>query len=56
VLTRLREYKLYTKFSKCEFWLDRVHFLGHVLTPKEILVDPCKVKDVLNWKSPRSVH
>ena len=56
VLTRLREHKLYAKFSKCEFWLDRVQFLGQVLTPKGISVDPSKVHDVLNWKSPKSVH
>ena len=56
VLTRLREHKLYAKFSKCEFWLDRVQFLGHVLTPDGISVDPSKVQDVLNWKSPKSVH
>jgi hypothetical protein len=37
ILTRLREHKLYAKFSKCEFWLDRVQFLGHVLTPKVYL-------------------
>ena len=48
VLTRLCEHKLYAKFSKCEFWLDRVQFLGHVLTPKGISVDPSKVQDVLN--------
>ena len=48
VLTRLREHKLYAKFSKCEFWLDRVQFLGHVLTPEGISVDPSKVQDVLN--------
>ena len=56
VLTRLREHKLYAKFSKCEFWLDRVQFLGHVLTPEGISVDPSKVQDVLNWKSPKSVY
>ena len=56
VLTRLREPKLYAKFSKCEFWLDRVQFLGHVLTPEGISVDPGKVQDVLNWKSPKLVH
>ena len=56
VLARLREHKLYAKFSKCEFWLDRVQFLGHVLTPDDILVDPSKVQDVLNWKSPKYVH
>jgi hypothetical protein len=48
VLTRLRELKLYAKFRKCEFWLDRVQFLGHVLTPEGIFVDPSKVQDVLN--------
>ena len=56
VLARLREHKLYAKFSKCEFWLDRVQFLGHVLTPDGISVDPSKVQDVLKWKSPKSVH
>ena len=56
VLTRLREHKLYAKFSKCEFWLDRVQFLGHVLTLEGISIDPSKVQDVLNWKSPKSVH
>ena len=56
VLARLREHKLYAKFSKCEFWLDRVQFLGHVLTPDGISVDPSKVQDVLDWKSPKSVH
>ena len=56
VLIRLKEHKLYAKFSKCEFWLDRVQFLGHVLTPEGIFVDPGKVHDVLNWKSPKSLH
>ena len=48
VLARLREHKLYAKFSKCEFWLDRVQFLGHVLTPDGISIDTSKVQDVLN--------
>ena len=48
VLTRLREHKMYAKFSKCEFWLDQVQFLGHVLTSEGISVDPSKVQDVLN--------
>jgi hypothetical protein len=56
VLSRLREHKLYAKSSKCEFWLDRVQFLGHVLTPEGISVDPSKVQEVLDWKSPKSVH
>ena len=56
VLAWSREHKLYAKFSKCEFWLDRVQFLGHVLTPDGISVDPSKVQDVLNWKSPKFVR
>ncbi|WVZ75481.1 hypothetical protein U9M48_023527, partial [Paspalum notatum var. saurae] len=49
VLTRLREHKLYAKFSKCAFWLKEVSFLGHILSEKGVVVDPSKVKDVLNW-------
>ncbi|WVZ79080.1 LOW QUALITY PROTEIN: hypothetical protein U9M48_026705 [Paspalum notatum var. saurae] len=53
VLTRLREHKLYAKFSKCAFWLKEVSFLGHILSEKGL--DPSKVKDVLNWKQPETV-
>ncbi|WVZ74231.1 LOW QUALITY PROTEIN: hypothetical protein U9M48_022441 [Paspalum notatum var. saurae] len=49
VLTRLREHKLYAKFSKCAFWLKEVGFPGHILVEKG-RVDPSKVKDVPNWK------
>jgi hypothetical protein len=49
VLTRLREHQLYAKFSKCAFWLEEIHFLGHVLSAKGIAVDPSKVKDILEW-------
>ena len=56
VLTRLREHQLYAKFSKCEFWLDKVHFLGHVLSAEGVVVDSGKVEDVLNWKPPTTVH
>jgi len=56
VLTRLREHQLYAKFSKCEFWLDKVHFLGHVLLAEGVAVDPGKVEEVLNWKPPTTVH
>jgi len=43
VLTRLREHLLYAKFSKCEFWLNKVPFLGHILSEEGIAVDPSKV-------------
>ena len=52
VLSRLREHKLYAKFSKCEFWLKKVPFLGHVLSDEGILVDPTKVQEVFDWKAP----
>ncbi|WVZ61667.1 LOW QUALITY PROTEIN: hypothetical protein U9M48_011505 [Paspalum notatum var. saurae] len=55
VLNRLREHKLYAKFSKCAFWLKEVSFLGHILSEKGVAVDPSKVKDVLNWKQPETV-
>jgi hypothetical protein len=56
VLTHLREYQLYAKFSKCVFWLEEIQFLGHVLSANEIVVDPSKVKDILEWKPPTTVH
>jgi hypothetical protein len=56
VLTRLREHQLYAKFSKYAFWLEEIQFLGHVLSAKGIAVDPNKVKDILEWKSPTTVH
>jgi hypothetical protein len=56
VLTRLREHQLYAKFSKCAFWLEEIQFLGHVLSTKGIAVDPSKVKDILEWNSPTTVH
>jgi hypothetical protein len=52
VLEKLRSNQLYTKFSKCEFWLMEVAFLGHVISAGGISVDPSEVKDVLNWMPP----
>jgi hypothetical protein len=48
LLEKLRANQLYTKFSKCEFWLIEVAFLGHVISAGGVSVDPGKVKDVLN--------
>jgi len=56
VLFRLREHKLYAKFSKCEFWLKKVPFLGLILSEDGISVDPSKVQAVMDWKAPTSVH
>jgi hypothetical protein len=46
---------LYAKFSKCDFWLKEVSFLGHIITDGGISVDPAKVEDVLKWEPPRTV-
>ena len=46
---------MYAKFSKCEFWLKEVEFLGHVLSGAGISVNPNKVSSVVGWKSPRNV-
>jgi hypothetical protein len=48
VLEKLRSNKLYAKFSKCEFWLTKVTFLGHVISARGVSDDPSKVKDVLS--------
>lgn len=55
VLGTLWEKKLFTKFSKCEFWLDRVAFLGHVITKDGISMDLQKTKAIVEWKKPTSV-
>jgi hypothetical protein len=55
VLEKLRAHQLYAKFSKCEFWLSEVAFLGHVISVGGVSVDPDKVKDVLDWMPPTTV-
>jgi hypothetical protein len=55
ILQRLRDHQLYAKFNKCAFWLKEVPFLGHIISAEGIVVDPSKVQEVLDWKSPRSV-
>ncbi|GJS44441.1 putative reverse transcriptase domain-containing protein [Tanacetum coccineum] len=52
MLNLLRKEKLYAKFSKCEFWLQEVHFLRHVVNHDGIHVDPSKIKAVKSWKAP----
>nr|GEV22312.1 putative reverse transcriptase domain-containing protein [Tanacetum cinerariifolium] len=55
VLGLLKRDKLYAKFSKCEFWLREVQFLGHVINGNGIHVDPSKIEAVKNWKDPRTL-
>ena len=55
VLQVLRDHYLYAKFSKCEFWLTEVKFLGHVVSASSVSVDLEKVKAVLSWERPKLV-
>jgi hypothetical protein len=55
VLQWLWEHQLFAKFSKCKFWIKEVPFLGHMVSPEGIIVDPGKVKVVLEWKPPTIV-
>ena len=48
------EHHLYAKFSRCEFWLDQVVFLGHMVSKDKIIVDPKKVEAVLHWERPKT--
>ncbi|GKE09620.1 putative reverse transcriptase domain-containing protein [Tanacetum coccineum] len=52
ILELLKEEKLYAKFSKCDFWISIVQFLGHVIDSQGIHVDPAKIEAVKNWASP----
>ena len=47
-LERLQSEQLYAKFSKCKFWLDRVMFLGHIVSKERVTVDPAKIEAVIN--------
>ncbi|KAL0533812.1 hypothetical protein IC582_028083 [Cucumis melo] len=55
VLETLRANRLNAKFSKCEFWLKKVSFLGHVVSSKGVSVDPAKMEAVTNWPRPSTV-
>jgi hypothetical protein len=54
VLERLRQNQLYAKFSKCEFWLEEVAFLDHVLTAEGVVVDLAKIEAVKEWEQPHN--
>ena len=55
ILQTLLKHRLYAKLNKCQFWLDSVTFLGHIVSAEGVLVDPQKVEAILNWKPPTSV-
>ena len=55
LLQLLRDNQLYAKLSKCEFWLEQITFLGHIISKEGLLVDPSKIEAVVSWKRPSSV-
>ncbi|KAL0411911.1 UNVERIFIED_CONTAM: Retrovirus-related Pol polyprotein from transposon [Sesamum latifolium] len=55
VLQILREKQLYAKFSKCEFWMEEIAFLGHVVSKEGVQPDPAKVRTILGWEPPKNV-
>ncbi|GJX40948.1 reverse transcriptase domain-containing protein [Tanacetum coccineum] len=54
ILELLRKEELYAKFSKCEFWIPKVQFLGRVIDSEGIHVDPAKIESIKDWASPKS--
>ncbi|GKC16906.1 putative reverse transcriptase domain-containing protein, partial [Tanacetum coccineum] len=54
ILELLKKEELYAKFSKCEFWIPKVQFLGHVINNQGIHVDPAKIESIKDWASPKS--
>nr|GEX80473.1 putative reverse transcriptase domain-containing protein [Tanacetum cinerariifolium] len=59
ILGLLKEEKLYAKFSKCEFWIPKVQFLGHVIDCRGIHVDPAKIESIKDWaslKTPKEIR
>jgi hypothetical protein len=55
VLQCLREHKMYGKLSKCSFYQSKIHYLGHVISGKGIVVDPAKVEAIMEWPAPTNV-
>ena len=55
VLNILAAHKIYAKFKKCDFWMEKVHFLGHVISKEGISMDPAKIAAVVDWPKPTNV-
>nr|GEW55834.1 putative reverse transcriptase domain-containing protein [Tanacetum cinerariifolium] len=54
ILELLKKEGLYAKFSKCEYWLSKVQFLGHVIDSEGVHVNPAKIKSIKDWASPKT--
>jgi hypothetical protein len=55
VLQKRRDNQLYAEYSKCEFWIGEVPFLGHIISNEGISMDPAKVKEIVAWSIPTIV-
>jgi hypothetical protein len=55
VLQKLLDNRLYAKFNKCDFWIDKVPFLGHIISNGGISVDPAKLREIVAWSIPSTV-
>jgi len=55
VLNTLANHKLYAKRKKCDFWMEKVHFLRHVISKEGISIDPAKVATVVDWPRPTNI-
>jgi hypothetical protein len=55
VLQVIREHQLYAKLSKCSFYQERIHYLGHIISKDGIAVDPKKIEAIREWSTPRNV-
>jgi phosphatidylinositol kinase/protein kinase (PI-3 family) len=55
VLQVLREHQLYVKFSKCDFFQKKIHYLGHVIFEEGVTVDPDKIRSIMEWPTPKDV-
>ncbi|GKD44136.1 hypothetical protein Tco_1268781 [Tanacetum coccineum] len=55
ILELLKKEELYAKFSKCEFWIPKVQFLGHVIDSQGIHMDPAKIESIKDWQSPKTL-
>jgi len=55
VLQTLADHQLYAKLKKCDFWMEKVHFLGHVISTEGVSVDPAKIAAIVEWPKPTNI-
>ena len=54
-LQLLKEHQLYAKVRKCDFYRDRIQYLGHIISEEGISMDPENIESIMNWPTPRNV-